>query len=308
MYIVACLYKGGGYLIRYGITNEPIVTIWAGPNETKEGDMGILSSIADESLYGMGLTITGKLKEGFWPVRTFYGYEGYVKEDQIRIVGLAELQEWEECDLMVTAGFCVDVTSLPSVQGVRLMSLYKGSILDVVEYETEEKGWARVYLPDGRTGYLRNQYLCKKEFSQAGLWTGEPVQKKIVDEAAFRKAVTATAMEYLGIQYRWGGRSTAGLDCSGLTSESYMLNGILTYRDADIVEGFPVHEISKDEMLPGDLMYFPGHIAMYLGEGKYIHSTGKIGSGGVVINSMNPADENYREDLVKSFYAVGSIF
>ena len=38
----------------------------------------------------------------------------------------------------------------------------------------------------------------------------------------------------------------------------------------------------------GDLLYFPGHIAMYIGDGKYIHSTGKAGSGGVVINSLNP--------------------
>ena len=163
-------------------------------------------------------------------------------------------------------------------------------------------------LLDGRTGYMRNQNLRLKEFSQSGLWTGELPQKNIVDEASFRKAVVETAKEYLGTQYRWGGRSTAGIDCSGLTSESYLLNGILTYRDARIEPGFPVHEIPKDEMLPGDLMYFPGHIAMYMGNGAYIHSTGKVGSGGVVINSLNPEEEDYRADLAESWYGSGSIF
>ena len=45
-----------------------------------------------------------------------------------------------------------------------------------------------------------------------------------------------------------------------------------------------------------------------IGEGRYIHSTGASASGGVVINSLDPADPLYREDLVKSLYAVGSVF
>lgn len=92
------------------------------------------------------------------------------------------------------------------------------------------------------------------------------------------------------------------------TSVSYMMNGILTYRDAKIVEGYPVREIAAGEKKMGDLLYFPGHIAMYMGNGKYIHSTGKAGSGGVVINSLNPEDADFRADLAESLYAVGSIF
>ena len=163
-------------------------------------------------------------------------------------------------------------------------------------------------LADGRFGYIREQFLENKEFSQAGLWTETLPQKKIVDKEAFRRAVVETAKTYLGIQYRWGGRSTAGIDCSGLTSVSYMMNGILTWRDAKIVEGYPVREIAKYEMKMGDLLYFPGHIAMYMGDGRYIHSTGKAGSGGVVINSLNPEDADFRADLAESLYAAGSIF
>ena len=115
-------------------------------------------------------------------------------------------------------------------------------------------------------------------------------------------------MTYLGVQYRWGGKSTAGIDCSGLTSMSYMINGVLIYRDAQLKEGFPVHEIPREQMRKGDLLYFPGHIAMYIGENRYIHSTGRAGSGGVVINSFDPLSPDFRADLVKSLYAVGSIF
>ncbi len=293
----------------YGIVKIPVATIWEGWSEIKENSLGeIVSAISDEGLYGMGLAITGPNERGFYPVRTFYGYSGFIRKEEIELVSLDELKCWEESGLMVTDGIYVDILSLPKVQGVRLLSLFRGSLIKVLSFDSENEGWAKVELLDGRVGYMRNQFLRKKEFSQSGLWMGELPQKEIVDEAHFRKSVVETAKQYLGTQYRWGGRSTAGIDCSGLTSESYLLNGILIYRDARIEPGFPVHEIPKDEMLPGDLMYFPGHIAMYMGNGSYIHSTGKIGSGGVVINSLNPQAEDYRADLAKSWYASGSIF
>jgi hypothetical protein len=293
----------------YGIVNVPVATIWEGQSEIKENSLGEwVSAISDEGLYGMGLLITGPEEQGFYPVRTFYGYSGFIRKEDMETVSLEELKSWEEGGLMVTDGVYVDIVSLPKVQGVRLLSLFRGSVIKVLSFDSEKEGWAKVELLDGRVGYIRNQFLRAKEFSQSGLWTGELPQKEIVDEASFRKSVVETAKQYLGTQYRWGGRSTAGIDCSGLTSESYLLNGILTFRDARIEPGFPVHEISKDEMLPGDLMYFPGHIAMYLGNGAYIHSTGKIGSGGVVINSLNPQAEDYRVDLAESWYASGSIF
>ena len=293
----------------YGIVKIPVAAIWEGPEEIKENSLGeTVSAISDEGLYGMGVTITGEEVEGFYPVRTFYNYSGFIRKEEIETVSLDELKGWEEGNLMVTDGVYVDIVSLPKVQGVRLLSLFKGSLLKVLSFDSEVEGWARIELLDGRVGYMRNQYLRPKEFSQSGLWTGGLPQKEIVDEAAFRKAVVETAKQYLGTQYRWGGRSTAGIDCSGLTSESYLLNGILTYRDARIEPGFPVHEIPKDEMLAGDLMYFPGHIAMYMGNGAYIHSTGRIGSGGVVINSLNPKAEDYRADLAEGWYASGSIF
>ena len=49
-------------------------------------------------------------------------------------------------------------------------------------------------------------------------------------------------------------------------------------------------------------------MALYLGEGKYLHSTAKNGSDGVVINSLNPADPDYRADLDQGMTAVGTIF
>ncbi len=127
-------------------------------------------------------------------------------------------------------------------------------------------------------------------------------------EEAFRAAVCEQAKKYMGTEYRWGGKSGRGIDCSGLVSSAYMQCGVLIYRDARIVEGWPMHEVPFEEKKPGDALFFPGHIALYLGGGRYIHSTGAAVSGGVVLNSLDPADPLYREDLVKCLNAVGSIF
>lgn len=339
--------------MKYAILNKSIVTIWGSPAKTLCQDGREQSTIADEGLYGMGVTVTGEEEQGFWPVRTHYGYTGYARTEDLRFVTLAELQAWEASDLMVVSGICVDVTSIPKVQGVVYQSVYRGALVQVLAFESQEHGWAKVALADGRVGYMRNQFLMKKRYSQAGLWEDELPQSFLTryrealleekqtgkteeageqtgkseeageqtgkpDKAAgtsaaeleqqFREQVAETALSYLGVQYRWGGKSTAGIDCSGLTSTSYMLNGVLTYRDAQIQEGFPVHKISPEQIKKGDLLYFPGHIALYLGDGRYVHSTGQIGSGGVVINSLNPQDEDYREDLVQCLKAVGSIF
>ena len=115
-------------------------------------------------------------------------------------------------------------------------------------------------------------------------------------------------MLYQGTHYRWGGKSPLGIDCSGLASMAYMLCGILIYRDANIVEGFPIREIDRARMKPGDLLFFPGHVAMYMGDGRYCHSTGRSGDDGFTINSLDPDAADFRPDLAAKLSAVGSYF
>ena len=99
-----------------------------------------------------------------------------------------------------------------------------------------------------------------------------------------------------------------GIDCSGMVSMAYMLCGILIYRDANIVEGFPIREIPREHLKKGDLLFFPGHVAMYMGDGLYCHSTAHAGDDGFTINSLDPASPVYREDLVSRITQIGSYF
>lgn len=291
----------------FGIVKKPVIPVYQSRCTQKVTRNGMISAIADEGLHGMIFAATGGAEEGFVPVKTYYGYAGYVKAEDFFWVGELDVKEWENSDLMVVSGFCVDVMSIPKSQGVCLASLYRGSIIRVLERKLPAAGWARVCLADGQVGYMRSEHLWNKEFSQAGAWSLE-LPQKVVTEKEFRSQVVDYALTYLGSQYRWGGRSTAGLDCSGYISTCYMLGGILIYRDAQIVEGYPVRRIPEGEVRIGDLLYFPGHIALFAGEGKYLHSTGMDGCSGVMMNSLKSGDIGYRSDLADSLYAVGSIF
>ena len=277
------------------IVNAPVCPLMSQPRFDCEK--------ADEALFGMVVEVLEETTAGFWRVRTHYRYEGYAPVNCL-ILGDKTANWWEGLPKKVVLhkNFC-DVQAGPKVQSWTQVTLPRGAAVGVTERpETDPEtgkptGWQCVILPDGQEGYMRSSWLDTYYEAPIGL-----------PEEALRQRLCDTARLYLRTQYRWGGKSPLGIDCSGLASMSYLLNGIIIYRDAKIMEGFPIHEIPREAMKPGDLMYFPGHVAMYLGEGKYIHSTGKAGSDGVVVNSLDPEAPDYRPDLPEKLTAVGSYF
>ena len=95
-----------------------------------------------------------------------------------------------------------------------------------------------------------------------------------------------TAMDYLGIRYRYGGNSpTTGFDCSGFVN--YVANkslGLKLPRRSDDMAQLGV-SINKSELQVGDLVFFNtlgrrfSHVGVYIGENRFVHSPA---AGGVV--------------------------
>lgn len=82
---------------------------------------------------------------------------------------------------------------------------------------------------------------------------------------------------YLGCPYRWGGRSFLGIDCSGLVQNAFRDLGRLVPRDSDMQRdsiGAFVEPAGIDDLRRGDLLYMPGHVLIYAGEGGVIHADG----------------------------------
>ena len=259
------------------------------------GKPGRDNTVIDEVLYGMVVDILDQPAPGWYRVRTHYRYEGIVSADDL-ILDTQVAAAWESLPqkVILHKNFC-DVLSDPKVQGWHMQQLTRGC--RVTPLGEPETGWQKVRLADGRSGYVPSGILGTLHLA--------PLTQ---DETQLRRALVDAALLYQGTHYRWGGKSPMGIDCSGLCSMAYMLCGILIYRDANIVEGFPIRPIPLEAIKPGDLLFFPGHVAMYIGNGRYCHSTAKSGSDGFTINSLNPEDSDYRADLQERITQVGSYF
>ncbi len=117
-----------------------------------------------------------------------------------------------------------------------------------------------------------------------------------------RDRIVASTKQFLGTKYVWGGTSSQGIDCSGLTYTVYKIHNIQLPRNST-----PQFEISRkiqrSQLRPGDLVFFqtiakgPSHVGIFIGGSEFIHA----GLEGVVIASL---DEPY---FAKRYYGSGVI-
>jgi len=87
-----------------------------------------------------------------------------------------------------------------------------------------------------------------------------------------------SAGRLLDVPYLWGGRTSRGLDCSGLVQLVLDLAGIDCPRDTDLQReafGQTLSEHWRDVgWKRGDLVFFPGHVGIMTDADKMIHATG----------------------------------
>ncbi len=105
--------------------------------------------------------------------------------------------------------------------------------------------------------------------SAAGAGGGPNISSGGSPQAAGLAAVHG-AMKYLGVPYVWGGESSAGVDCSGLTALAWANAGVsLPHSAAD--QYAESQHVSLDQLEPGDLLFYDfggggiDHVVMYVG-------------------------------------------
>lgn len=133
--------------------------------------------------------------------------------------------------------------------------------------------WLKVRDAAGSEGYIRSDLLSYSSPAPAAETSADV-------GATVGEQLIATAKQYLGYRYAWGGMSpSTGFDCSGFVNYIYGLYGYSMQRVAQSIYHNDGVSVGKEELRPGDLLFFGGgpysisHVGMYAGNDQMIHSS-----------------------------------
>ncbi len=215
----------------------------------------LMAEQVDEMLYGEEAEILEEVG-GFYKIKSEYGYIGWIIKPNL-------FEKLHDANHMVVTPFA-DLLFEGKNYFQPPMTLPRGARVDV-GFSHKEDRYGFAVLPSKRIYYMHKNHIT-------------PLANiKKQEEAEIRESLVNTAKEYLGVQYRWGGRTHFGVDCSGLVFNAYRFNGIDIWRDAEFEKNENLRKIPLEEAKMGDLMFFPGHVAMYIGDGMIIHSAASKG-------------------------------
>jgi hypothetical protein len=148
--------------------------------------------------------------------------------------------------------------------------------------------------------------------------TPEEIQAQIPQVIAFCERAMATPHHYL-----WGGTVAPNYDCSGLMQAAFADLGIWLPRDAYQQEAFvqripltvryPLEAADLAKLQPGDLIFFGSpvkatHVALHLGEGRYLHSSGKDqGRNGIGIDTLQASGDAISQTYGRQLRGAGRV-
>lgn len=269
----------------YGIINLSVSNLRTKPDHQAE--------MATQALLGTPVKVLKK-ERGWYLVQTPDEYISWIDGTGLFRVNHDTMSDWLNSKKIIYTNDFGFSYNTPDKNSERVGDLVIG---DLLKYSGEENGFCKVTYPDGKTAYIKSEEC---ELFDRWLEEVNPTAENIIK----------TAMSFMGIPYLWGGTSIKGMDCSGFTKMAFYLNGVVLPRDASqqVHTGEPVDTEERLENLqPGDLLFFGRigsdtskeritHVAIYIGDGDYIHASGKVR-----INSFAKDKPNYNAYRDDSF-------
>jgi hypothetical protein len=119
-----------------------------------------------------------------------------------------------------------------------------------------------------------------------------------LDSKIIKSILRSETEKFLSVPYLWGGRSFFGIDCSGFSQTIMRRFNIELPRDSKDQMKIGT-EVAREDIELGDLLFYPGHVAIALANSLFIHSSSS--NGGVAINSFDNSSPIYSENLDKIF-------
>lgn len=220
---------------------------------------------------------------GWWRVENHAdGYRGWVRAWGLRPATRAEAGRWERHARGAIRKVFVAVRTQPG-RGPVIARLWWNSR---VVSGTRTGNAVPVLLPDGAAGWVGHDEVA----------SGPRAVPSIRDRV----------LDLLGSPYLWGGRSPAGLDCSGFVQLLHAERGRALPRDAGDQHRACRRIPKLGRARIGDLLFFearPGvvaHVGVWVGGGLFAHARGTV-----ILSSLDPKSSLYDMDLAGQFRGVG---
>lgn len=111
--------------------------------------------------------------------------------------------------------------------------------------------------------------------------TAEVIQER--NAVATGQGLIDYGMQFLGVPYVWGASSPTAFDCSGFVSYVYASIGVsIPHQSSAIRNMAGASVVSASEAQAGDIMWWPGHVGLYAGDGMVLESV----PGGVTYRAV----------------------
>jgi cell wall-associated NlpC family hydrolase len=203
----------------------------------------------------------------------------------------------------------LDFYDSPSCQGLATQAA-SGRHLQVISEISDAPALQVRLWEDGYVAWLPQEKLAALEPApfqyRAVSLSRADIQQRLPAVIAFVGAAMQQPNYYL-----WGGNLGPNYDCSGLIQAAFAASGIWLPRDSYQQEAF-AHKIDLKDLLPGDLIFFGSekvnHVALYLGENCYCHSSGKeSGRNGIGIDCLLGKGDEISQFYWQKFWGCGRI-
>lgn len=234
------------------------------------------SSILAELKNGTKITVVSTANG--WCKVTYSGKTGYIKQDYVSTTGSASNNTSASTGTaaVVKCSSTVNFRSAASTSSTILGELKNGTAITVL---STSNGWSKVSYA-GKTGYISADYLVT---ASSGTAISPSNTAASVSISAKRQSVLNYAAQFLGVPYVYGGSTPSGFDCSGFTSYVFK-NTVGSIPRVAQAQYDATTRVSRDDLLPGDLVFFGSstssisHVGIYVGSNQFIHapSTGDV--------------------------------
>lgn len=208
-------------------------------------------------------------RDGWWLIETPDGYQGFVENEHLSDSSSPTGSQWKVKE------------AIAAVQDITTNEVLTRFAFDTRLFAKTEEGKLVFVLPNGEPGYIPQEAAISAESTQ--------------DLAELERLARAL----VGTPYLWGGTSPFGFDCSGFVQRLYHFCFNI-WLPRDTADQRQIGEsVALEALKQGDLCFFPGHVALYVGDGVIIHSNRR--RNGVSIDQLLKPKDPYGKELLKAF-------